>query len=88
MGALASTINLNVLTPNNPLAPVKPDALWAHTGSQWLNDIGVLVLLGLIFLAIAAFRLSRIGPRRRKASTVADKQWASPESAPVRSVHS
>ena len=88
MGALASTINLNVLTPNNPLAPVKPDALWAHTGSQWLNDIGVLVLLGLIFLAIAAFRLSRIGPRRRKASTVADKQWTSPESAPVRSVHS
>ena len=31
MGALASTINLNVITPSNPLAPVKPDALWAHT---------------------------------------------------------
>jgi len=88
MGALASTINLNVLTPSNPLAPVKPDALWAHTSTQWLNDIGVLVLIGLIFLGIAGFRLSRIGPRRRKAAAAVDKQWASPEPAPARSIYS
>ena len=88
MGALASTINLNVLTPNNPLAPVEPDALWAHTGAQWLNDVGVLVLIGLIFLGIAAFRLSRIGPRRRKAAGTADRQVASPQPTPVRSVYS
>ncbi len=64
MAALASTINLNVITPANPLAPVKPDALWAHSAAQWLNDMGILVLIGLICLCIAGFRLGRIGPRR------------------------
>jgi ABC-type multidrug transport system ATPase subunit/pSer/pThr/pTyr-binding forkhead associated (FHA) protein len=87
MGALASTIDLNVLTPSNPLAPVKPDALWAHTATQWANDVGVLVLSGLIFLGIAGFRLGRIGPRRRKATT-AERQAASPEPVPARSVYS
>jgi ABC transport system ATP-binding/permease protein len=87
MGALASTINLGAITPSNPLAPVKPDALWAHSSAQWLTDIGVLVLIGLIFLGIAGFRLSKIGPRRRKAATV-ERQWASPEPAPARSVYS
>jgi ABC transport system ATP-binding/permease protein len=72
MGALASTVNLNTITPANPLAPVKPDALWDHTSVQWLNDMGILILIGLICLAIAGFRLGRIGPRRRKAAT-ADK---------------
>ncbi len=86
MAALAATINLNVLTPPNPLAPVKPDALWAHTPEQWLNDIGVLIFLGLIFLGIAGFRLSRIGPRRRKAAATAERQWASPEPTPARSI--
>ena len=33
LAAIASTINLNVITPANPLAPVKPDALWAHSAS-------------------------------------------------------
>jgi ABC transport system ATP-binding/permease protein len=69
MGALASTINLNVLTPANPLAPVKPDALWANSQTQWLNDVGILVLIGVICLCVAAFRLGKIGPRRRKAAT-------------------
>jgi ABC-type multidrug transport system ATPase subunit len=68
MAALASTINLNVITPANPLAPVKPDALWTHSAAQWGTDMGILVLIGLICLCIAGFRLSRIGPRRRKAT--------------------
>ena len=72
LAAIASTINLNVITPANPLAPVKPDALWTHSAAQWGTDMGILVLIGLICLFIAAFRLSRIGPRRRKAAT-ADK---------------
>jgi hypothetical protein len=88
MGALASTINLDAITPSNPLAPVKPDALWAHTSTQWLNDIGVLIVIGLIFLGIAGFRLSKIGPRRRKAVTIADRQPASLEQSPVRSIYS
>ena len=70
MAALASTINLNVITPSNPQAPVKPDALWAHTSVQWLNDMGILVLIGVICLCIAGFRLGKIGPRQRKAATV------------------
>ena len=53
----------DVLTPPNPLAPVKPDALWAHTPEQWLNDIVVLILLGLIFLAIAGLRRYLRRPR-------------------------
>jgi ABC transport system ATP-binding/permease protein len=69
MAAMASTINLNVITPPNPLAPVKPDALWVHSGGQWLNDMGVLVLIGVICVSIAGYRLSKIGPRRRKAAT-------------------
>jgi ABC-type multidrug transport system ATPase subunit/pSer/pThr/pTyr-binding forkhead associated (FHA) protein len=69
MAALASTINLNVITPANPLAPVKPDALWTHSASQWGTDMGILVLIGLICLCFAGFRLGRIGPRRRKAAT-------------------
>ena len=69
MAAMASTINLNVITPANPLAPVEPDALWTHSAAQWGTDMGILVLIGLICLFIAGFRLSRIGPRRRKAAT-------------------
>ena len=88
MGALASTVNLNVITPSSPLAPVKADALWAHTSTQWLNDIGVLIVVGLIFLGIAGLRLSRIGPRRRKVPATVDRQWASPEPTPARSVYS
>jgi ABC-type multidrug transport system ATPase subunit/pSer/pThr/pTyr-binding forkhead associated (FHA) protein len=68
MAAMASTINLNVITPPNPLAPVKPDALWTHSAAQWGTDMGVLVLIGLLCLLVAGFRLSRIGPRRRKAA--------------------
>jgi ABC transport system ATP-binding/permease protein len=68
LAAIASTINLNVITPANPLAPVKPDALWAHSATQWATDMGILVLIGLICLCIAGFRLSRIGPRQRKSA--------------------
>jgi hypothetical protein len=58
-----------VITPPNPLAPVKPDALWAHSATQWATDMGVLIGIGLICLGISAYRLSKIGPRRRKAAT-------------------
>lgn len=61
MGALASTINLNLVG-----AGVTPDAMWDHTSGQWLKDMAVLVVMGIIFLSIASIRLSRMGPRRRK----------------------
>lgn len=62
MGALASTVNLNVInTPGS-----KPDALWAHTAAQWFTDMGVLVGIGVICLIVAQWRLSKLGPGHRK----------------------
>jgi len=62
MGALASTVNLNVInTPGS-----KPDALWAHTAAQWATDMGVLVGIGVICLIVAQWRLSKLGPGHRK----------------------
>jgi ABC-type multidrug transport system ATPase subunit/pSer/pThr/pTyr-binding forkhead associated (FHA) protein len=63
LGALASTINLNVLAAN---PAIKPDAMWAHSARQWGLDMGVLVAMGVIFLIIAGVRLNRMGPHRRK----------------------
>jgi hypothetical protein len=62
MGALASTVNLNVI--GGPT--VKPDALWTHSAVQWLTDMGVLVGIGVICLIVAQWRLARIGPGHRK----------------------
>jgi ABC-type multidrug transport system ATPase subunit/pSer/pThr/pTyr-binding forkhead associated (FHA) protein len=62
LGALASTINLNVLAAG----AVKPDAMWAHTARQWGIDMGVLAVMGVIFLIIAGVQLNRMGPHRRK----------------------
>ena len=88
MGALASTINLNVITPSSPLAPIKPDALWAHTSAQWLNDIGVLILIGLICLGIAGLPAEQDRPAAAEALPPWTDSVASPEPAPVRSVYS
>jgi ABC transport system ATP-binding/permease protein len=63
-GAVASTVNLNVITPAlTSLA----DPLWAHSADNWLRDMGILIGLAVIFLLLAALRLRRLGPRRRKA---------------------
>jgi len=64
LGALASTINLNLINPIG--GGNKPDALWTHTSGQWLNDMGVLLVIGVVCLIIARFRLGLMGPRRRK----------------------
>ena len=66
MGALADTVNLNVINPQNPLQPAPPDALWAQSARQWIINIVVLILIGLIWIVIARLRLATIGPRRRK----------------------
>jgi hypothetical protein len=86
MAALASTINLNVIGP--PTGPTKTiDLLWRHTAYQWSVDMAFLIVIGLICLGVTAFRLSKIGPRRRKPARV-DRQPATPEPVPVRSVYS
>jgi ABC-type multidrug transport system ATPase subunit/pSer/pThr/pTyr-binding forkhead associated (FHA) protein len=87
MAALASTINLNVIGP--PTGPTKTvDLLWQHTARQWSIDMAFLIVIGLICLGVTAFRLSKIGPRRRKPARVDRQQPATPEPVPVRSVYS
>jgi ABC-type multidrug transport system ATPase subunit/pSer/pThr/pTyr-binding forkhead associated (FHA) protein len=62
LGALGSTANLNEINPPG----VHKDALWAHTSTQWITDMAVLVGIGLICLIVAQWRLGRVGPGRRK----------------------
>ena len=68
LGAVASTINLNVIQASISQGPngQKPDALWTHDAAHWLTGIGAMILLGVIWLVIARIRLSTIGPRKRK----------------------
>jgi ABC-type multidrug transport system ATPase subunit len=62
-GAVASTANLNLTSPVNQGTI---DKLWEHNQSQWLNDMGVMIGLGLLFVLLTWFLLRRMGPRRRK----------------------
>jgi ABC transport system ATP-binding/permease protein len=64
-GAVASTANLNVITPS--AGGNFTDPLWDHTAANWLRDMGILLGLAIIFTLITAIRLRRLGPRRRKA---------------------
>jgi energy-coupling factor transporter ATP-binding protein EcfA2 len=68
LGAVASTINLNVIQATVGQGPngQKPDALWTHDAKHWLIAVGVMILLGIIWLVIARLRLATIGPRKRK----------------------
>jgi len=64
LGALSSTINLNLI---NQVAPgTAPDLVWAHTSDQWLKDMALMIVIGLIGLIIARIRLGKMGPRRRR----------------------
>jgi len=68
LGAIASTINLNVIQSSESQGPnaQKPDALWTHDAAHWLTGIGAMIVLGIVWLVIARIRLSSIGPRKRK----------------------
>jgi hypothetical protein len=68
LGAVASTINLNVIQSSIGQGPngQKPDALWTHNAAHWLTGVGAMLLLGIVWLIIARLRLSTIGPRKRK----------------------
>jgi ABC transport system ATP-binding/permease protein len=61
--AVASTVNLNVLTP--PTGS-NTDPLWTPTSGNWLRDIGVTLLIGAVCLALTWVSLRRLGPRRRR----------------------
>ena len=62
MGALASTTQ----PERDHARPGPADALWQHTPVQWLTDIGFMILIGLICLAITQWRLGKLGPGHRK----------------------
>ncbi|HUN33419.1 MAG TPA: FHA domain-containing protein [Trebonia sp.] len=64
MSALASTVNLNVISPHVPGASLDP--FWNQTSVHWLINMAALVVLGLIFLCISWWRLVRLTPGRRK----------------------
>ncbi len=61
--AVASTSDLNRLMPGpNTLS----NSLWQHQASTWLTDIGGMVVLSIVFVVIALWRLNRLSPGRRK----------------------
>jgi ABC transport system ATP-binding/permease protein len=68
LGALASTINLNVIQAQVSLGSTgqKPDALWTHNAAHWLTGMAAMIIIGIIWLIIARLRLATIGPRKRK----------------------
>jgi hypothetical protein len=62
-GAVASTVNLNVI---GVVAPGSTDPLWAQSAGNWLHDMGMLIALGVVFTLLAWLQMRRLGPRRRK----------------------
>jgi hypothetical protein len=58
--ATASTTSLSEISG----LPGKPDPLWQHKPATWLIDMGMQIVLALIFTIIAWRRLVRLGPRR------------------------
>ena len=55
--ASASTVDLNAVEVGLPM-----DRLWRHVPSAWLQDIGMVVALGLLLAGLVRYRL-RLGKR-------------------------
>ena len=62
-GASASTTNLSVISPasNGPADP-----LWQHKPSIWFLDMGLQVVLGVVFVLVAWRRLVGLSPGRKR----------------------
>jgi ABC transport system ATP-binding/permease protein len=68
-GAMAATAHLNVLDgapPGSPTRIAPFDAVWTSSAGTWLQDMGLVIALGVIFALVAWFRLKSLGPKRRK----------------------
>ena len=61
--ATASTVKLNVISP--PISGL-PDPLWDHKPAIWLMDMGLMVVLALVFTIIAWRRLVGLSPGRKR----------------------
>jgi ABC-type multidrug transport system ATPase subunit len=63
-GAVASTTNLNQVTPPPP--GNTPDPLWQHSAHIWLLDMGMQLALGAVLAGLTWWRLYQAGPGRRR----------------------
>jgi ABC-type transport system involved in multi-copper enzyme maturation permease subunit len=59
-GAVASTANLNALQPTQP-----PDPLWKHDAGTWLLDMGMMLVLAVVYACITYRLLKWAKPGRR-----------------------
>jgi len=59
-GAVASTADLNALQPTQP-----PDPLWKHDAGTWLLDMGMMLVLAVVYACITYWLLKRAKPGRR-----------------------
>lgn len=60
--AVASTVNLNAVTPPPGNTP---DPLWNHTAGTWFLDMGMQLALTVILAALTWWRLAQASPGRR-----------------------
>jgi ABC transport system ATP-binding/permease protein len=59
----ASTVKLNVISPP---ASGLPDPVWEHKPGVWLLDIGLMVVLSLVFTVVTWRRLVGLSPGRKR----------------------
>jgi ABC transport system ATP-binding/permease protein len=66
--AVASTVDLNVIQqPVIKAAGAAPiDPVWRHLPGVWLKDVGLMLVLGVVFSAITWWRVVKIKPGRRR----------------------
>ena len=62
-GAVASTVDLNHVTPPPP--GNSPDPLWNHTPQAWFLNMGMLVVLTVLLASVTWWRLRQASPGRR-----------------------
>jgi ABC transport system ATP-binding/permease protein len=62
-GAVASTVNLNVVTPPPPGNTADP--LWNHAAHTWYLDMGLQIALAVVVAALTWWRLAQARPGRR-----------------------
>jgi hypothetical protein len=63
MGALASTVSLNVITPG---MAANPDTVWNHNAPTWLLNVVLALVLGAVLIGVATWRLYLLSPGRRR----------------------
>jgi len=62
--AVASTANLNVISPHLP--GTLTDPFWIQASHTWLRDMGAQIGLAVLFILIAWYQLRRLSPGRRR----------------------